>query len=317
MDPEESILAAERRIRGHVRETPVEDSPALGEMAGCQVFLKLENLQRTGSFKLRGATNKLRSLTDLDRSRGVVAASTGNHGMAVACAARDLSCRAMIYVPDNAVESKVETIRAFGAEVVRHGDDCVKAEIAARSHAVDHDMAFISPYNDPEVVAGQGTIGHELEHQIEGGIDAVFISLGGGGLIAGVGGYLKTVNPDVRVVACSPENSPVMHESLRAGRILELPFEPTLSDGTAGGVEPGAITFDLCREIIDDSVVVGEAAIRDALRLVIGRHHTLIEGAAAVAVAGFLAEKDRYRGQKIVIVLCGANIDSRTLKSVL
>jgi threonine dehydratase len=313
----ESILAAERRIRDHVRETPVEDSPALGQPAGCQVYLKLENLQRTGSFKLRGATNKLRSLDHRERSNGIAAASTGNHGAAVACAARDLSCRALIFVPENAVESKVEAIRTFGAEIVRKGDDSVAAEIAARAHAVDHGMVFVSPYNDPDVIAGQGTIARELERQIEGRIDAVFTSLGGGGLIAGVGGYLKTVNPDVRVVACSPENSRVMHESLRAGRILELASEPTLSDGTAGGVEPGAITFDLCREIIDDSIVVGEDEIRRALRLIIKRHHTLIEGAAAVAVAGFLAEKERYRGQNVAIVLCGANIDSQTLKSIL
>jgi len=317
MNLHESVLAAERRIRGHVRETPVEDSPALGEPAGCRVYLKLENLQETGSFKLRGATNKLRGLGDRDRSRGVAAASTGNHGAAVACAARSLSCRAMIFVPENAVESKVEAIRRLGAEIVRHGDDCVAAEIAARAHAVDHGMVFVSPYNDPDVIAGQGTIARELERQIEGRIDAVFTSLGGGGLIAGVGGYLKAVNPDVRVVACSPENSRVMHESLRAGRILELASEPTLSDGTAGGVEPGAITFDLCHEIIDESIVVGEDEIRHALRLIIKRHHTLIEGAAAVAVAGFLAEKDRYRGQNVAIVLCGANIDSQTLKSVL
>lgn len=317
MNIRESVLAAERRIRGHVRETPVEPSPALGESAGCRVHLKLENLQRTGSFKLRGATNKLRSLDGPDRSRGVVAASTGNHGMAVACAARSLSCGALIFVPDNAVESKVEAIRGFGAEIVRHGDDSVAAEIAARSHAVEHGKTFVSPYNDPEVIGGQGTIARELERQIDGRIDAVFASLGGGGLVSGVGGYLKSVDPEVRVGACSPENSRVMHESLRAGKILELASEPTLSDGTAGGVEPGAITFDLCREIIDDSIVVGEDEIRHALRLIVEQHHTLIEGAAAVAVAGFLAAKERYRGQNVVIVLCGANIDSRTLKTVL
>ena len=237
--------------------------------------------------------------------------------MAVACAARSLSCPALIFVPDNAVESKVDAIRGFGAEIVRHGDDSVAAEIAARSHAVEHGTTFVSPYNDPEVIAGQGTIARELERQVGGRIDAVFASLGGGGLISGVGGYMKSVNPEVRVVACSPERSRVMHESLRAGKILDLASEPTLSDGTAGGVEPGAITFDLCREIVDESILVGEDEIRDALRLIIGQHHTLIEGAAAVAVAGFLAEKERYRGQSVVIVLCGANIDSATLKSVL
>jgi len=316
VDVQEAVIAAERRIRGHVRETPVENSPALGSSADCRVWLKLENLQRTGSFKLRGATNKLRGLDDRARASGVVAASTGNHGMAVACASASLSCRAVIFVPDNAVESKVESIRTFGAEVVRHGDDCVVAEAAARAHAQEHGMAFVSPYNDPEIIGGQGTIGRELERQVEH-IDAVFVSLGGGGLISGVGGYLKSVNPNVRVVACSPENSRVMHESLRAGEILELASLPTLSDGTAGGVEPGAITFDLCREIVDDSILVSEDEIRHALRWIIEHHHTLIEGSAGVAVAALLKGKEHYCGQNVAIVLCGANIDSRTLKSVL
>jgi threonine dehydratase len=300
-----------------VRETPIEESPALGSSAEGRVFLKLENLQLTGSFKLRGATNKLRALDEGSRARGVVAASTGNHGMAVACASSALSCRAVIFVPANAVESKVEGIRTYGAEIVRHGEDCVEAEIEARRYATDHEMTFVSPYNDPEIVGGQGTIARELERQTGERIDAVFVALGGGGLISGIGGYLKSTHPDLRVVACSPEKSRVMHESLCAGRILELPSEPTLSDGTAGGVEPGAITFELCRELVDESVLVSEDEIRQALRLILGRHRTLIEGSAAVAVAGFLKGKERHRGQNVVVVLCGANIDPGTLKSVL
>jgi threonine dehydratase len=317
MDVRQAVLTAAERIRCRVRETPIERSPALGSATGARVWLKLENLQRTGSFKLRGATSKLQALDDRTRARGVVAASTGNHGMAVACAARELDCGVLVFVPQNAVESKVEGIRAFGAEIVRRGADSVEAEIAARAHAAEQDRTFVSPYNDPDVVGGQGTIGLEIARQIGEPVDAVFASLGGGGLISGVGGFLKSVHPDVRVVACSPRNSRVMHESLRAGRVLQLPSQATLSDGTAGGVEPDAITFDLCRGIVDESILVEEDEIRAAMRLIIAKHHTLIEGAAGVAVAGFLAQGDRYRGQNVVIVLCGANVDPETLKSVL
>jgi threonine dehydratase len=165
------------------------------------------------------------------------------------------------------------------------------------------------------VVAGQGTIGVELASDLKR-TEVLFASLGGGGLIAGAGGYLKGARR-THVVACSPVNSPVMHESLKAGRILDLPSFPTLSDGTAGGIEPGAITFDLCREIVDDSLTVSEDEIRVAMRLIIGRHHTLIEGSAAVAVASFLQTADRWAGKEVVIVLCGANVELGILKKVL
>ena len=177
-------------------------------------------------------------------------------------------------------------------------------------------MTYVSPYNDADVVAGQGTVGEEIHRQADR-LDAVFVALGGGGLIAGVGGYLRAVWPDIEVIACSPEHSPVMHASLEAGHIVEMESRPTLSDATAGGVEAGAITFELCRATVDRSVLVSEDEIAAALRLVIEHHHTLIEGAAAVAVAGFLRERERLAGKRAAIVLCGANIGNDTLLEVL
>jgi threonine dehydratase len=177
-------------------------------------------------------------------------------------------------------------------------------------------MTYVSPYNDPKVIGGQGTIGLELERQMEN-VDAVFVSLGGGGLAGGIGGYLKSTGKRVKVVACSPENSPVMHESLRAGRIVERESKPTLSDGTAGGVERGAITFDLCREVVDESVLVSEEEIRQAVRIVIERHRLLVEGAAGVAVAGLLKQQRRLAGSDVAVVLCGANIDIAVLRTIL
>ena len=301
------------RISPHVRHTPVEYSHALSEVSGAEVYLKLENLQTTGSFKLRGATNALLSLGG--GATGVVAASSGNHGMAVAHAARVAGLYPLIFVPEGAASSKVEAIEALGAEIRRVEGDPVLAETTARRHADETGLPYLSPYNDPRVVAGQGTIGVELASDLPR-IDVLFASMGGGGLISGAGGYLKGAR-GTRVVACSPVNSAVMHESLLAGRILDLPSSPTLSDGTAGGVEPDAITFDLCREIVDDSLTVSEDEIRVAMRLIIGRHHTLIEGSAAVAVAGFLQTAKRWTGQKVAIVLCGANVGIGVLKKVL
>ncbi len=312
-DLQSECVAAARRLAGHVRHTPVEYSYALSEVSGAEVYLKLENLQTTGSFKLRGATNALLSLGE--GATRVVAASSGNHGVAVAHAARAAGLEALIFVPESAAASKVDAIEAFGAMIRRVDGDPVLAEGAARRHADEAELPYLSPYNHPQVVAGQGTIGVELAADLDT-VDVLFASMGGGGLIAGAGGYLKGAL-GTRVVACSPVNSAVMHESLLAGHILDLPSFPTLSDGTAGGVEADAITFDLCREIVDDSLTVSEDEIRVAMRLVIGRHHTLIEGSAAVAVAGFLQTADRWTEQKVAIVLCGANVGIGVLKKIL
>ena len=167
------------------------------------------------------------------------------------------------------------------------------AEAAARSFALEEGLVYVSPYNDPEVVAGQATIGVELDRQLEH-IDAVFIALGGGGLLGGVGGYLKSCRADVEVVACSPANSCVMHDSIAAGRILDQPSAPTLSDGTAGGVEADTITFDLCRDVVDHRVLVSEAEIAEAMRMLLIDHHTMVEGAAAVALAGYLSQREQF-----------------------
>jgi threonine dehydratase len=316
MDMKSQVEEAGRRIRDHVRTTPVERSLRLGELAGAPVHLKLENLQITGSFKLRGALNKLLSLAPEERARGVVAASSGNHGAAVSYGLRALGCGGIVFVPENASPAKIANIRAYGAEVRTHATDSGITEVFARRYASEHGLVYVSPYNDPVVVAGQGTIGMELAGQIDR-IDTLYVALGGGGLISGIAGYLKGAGRRVDVVACSPENSAVMHHSVRAGRILEMESLPTLSDGTAGAVEAGAITLDLCRSYVDRYLLVSEEEIRDALRLVFDLHHTLIEGAAAVAVAGFLKDRERRRGGDAVVLLCGANIARETLKSIL
>ncbi len=312
----EQVQQAEERIRPHIRETPLEPSAVLSELGDARVYCKLENLQYTGSFKVRGAMNKVLSLTAEERTRGVVTASTGNHGAAVAYSLGQLRASALVFVPEHADPSKIRAIQRLGAEVRYHGQDCAEAEAYARSYAAQMGMTFVSPYNDPQVIGGQGTIAVELGRQLPH-IDAVYVSLGGGGLISGVGAYLKSVQPGVQIIGCSPENSAVMIQSVMAGRILDLPSLPTLSDGTAGGVEPGAITFELCRTLVNGYVTVTEEEIASSLRLFIDAHHLLIEGAAAVAIASYLKTRERLVGQNVVVILCGANIGLSTLRDVL
>jgi threonine dehydratase len=306
------VQRAEHRIRPWVLETPLEPSP-IGA-AGTRLYLKLENLQHTGSFKARGAFSKLLSLEAPRRTRGVIAASTGNHGVAVAYAAAALETRARIVVPSDANRGKVAAIKARGGEVLVHGDDSAVSEGFARRLAKSEDVPYISPYNDAAVVAGQGTVGIELARQLPR-VDAVFIALGGGGLLAGVAAHLKSIWPGTTVIGCSPENSAVMIESLKAGRILDLPSSPTLSDGTAGGLEEGAITFEWCRTLGDAYVTVSEDEIRQAMRSVLETHHLAVEGAAGVALAAFLRQADAWRGKTVVVILCGGNVDPGVLRA--
>lgn len=316
MDVRAEVLAAEKRIRSYIRRTPLEFSPALSRTGDASVHLKLENFQLSGSFKLRGAMNKLLSLSNEERSRGVVTASSGNHGAACAYAFQQFGVAGTIYLPETASTAKIDALRLYDAELKLHGRDIVEAERIARQVAEKENRVFLSPYNDPLVIGGQGTIGLELEEQVEN-IDAVIVPVGGGGLIAGIAGYLKSVNRAITVVGCQPENSAVMAHSLQAGQILDEESQPTLSDGTAGGIEQGSITFELCRDLVDDFVLLSEEEIRTALRLILQNHHLLLEGSGALSVAAFLQQKKQWKGKNVVLVLSGSKISLEALCEVL
>ncbi len=317
MNVYEEVLQAEQRIRPYVRETPLDYSLALSQQYAAEVWLKLENLQHTGSFKVRGAMNKLLSLTPAEQGRGVVTASTGNHGAATAFGLRALQLSGTIFVPENASPTKVAAIKRYGARIETYGADCLETELYAQQYAEKNGLTYISPYNDPQVIGGQGTISIELERQAEK-IDAVFVAVGGGGLISGIAGYLKQALPSgVKVIGCLPENSPEMALAVEAGHHIQIEPKPTFSDGTAGGFEPGAITFELCQQFVDEYVLVSEEEIAAALRLTLETQHQLIEGSAGVAIAGFQKLHQEYKGQNVMIVLCGANISLATLKQIL
>ena len=307
---------AERRIRKHIRKTPLERSLVLSRISGGDVYLKLENLQVSGSFKVRGVLNKLLSFDRRRSSLPLITASTGNHGAAFTHAARMLGLSGTVLVPKTASPVKVEALRSLEANLELFGTDCVESETEARRRAETSGMTFISPYNDPQIIGGQATVALELEGQMDR-IDSVFVPLGGGGLASGVAGCLKARGKAAEVIGCQPKNSPVMHDSIRAGRIVERRSLPTLSDGTAGGIEPGSITFDLCRRLLDDIVLVEEEEIRQAVRLILERHHLLIEGAAALAVSAFLRSPGRYQNRAVVLILTGARIDPQSLQEIL
>jgi threonine dehydratase len=309
----EEVLAAEKRIRPYIRETPVDYSFYLSRTADCRAYLKLENLQHTGSFKVRGAINKLLSLERGQRQAGVIAASTGNHGLAVAYGASMLGMPGTIILPENASPQKVSELRRYDLEIAFFGTDCEQAETRARAEAEKTGRIYLSPYNDPLVLGGQGTIALELVHQLAS-FDCIVVSVGGGGLISGIAGYIKEAGEDVEVIGCVPKNSPAMYDAIKAGHIVDSPMLPTLSDGTAGGIEAGSITFEPCRKYVDDWVLVTEDEIREAIKLIFEEHRYVIEGAAGVAVASFLKLRDRLAGKNVVLVICGGNIELATFK---
>jgi len=317
MNIQAEIQKAYQRIKPHIRQTFLEKSAYYSQKGEADVFLKMENLQATGSFKVRGAMNKILSLSRSELNRGVITASTGNHGAAVAFSLNKLGAKGTVFVSESASPSKVQAIRRFGAEVRHYGDDPIEAETYARQYALENQLTYISPYNDPQIIGGQGTIGIELLNQLEQ-IDAVFVSVGGGGLISGIAESLKSVNPKVEIIGCSPENSQVMIQSVKMGKLVgDLPSLPTLSDGTAGGIEDDAITFELCQKLVDEYVTVTEDEIRQNLLEFMDTHHSLIEGAAAVAITSYLKLHERFVGKNVVIILCGANIGVKTLKEIL
>ncbi len=315
-DFKRKVLDAKQRITPYVRETPLDYSLPLSKLTHTHCYLKCENLQYTGSFKTRGALNTLLSLTPEQKQRGVVTASSGNHGAAVAFGLKQLAIPGIIFVPEHVSSTKVDNIHNYEIPLQFYGTDCVQAELRALDYAKQHQMTYISPYNNEQVIAGQGTIALELSQQLQQ-IDIILVPVGGGGLISGIAGFIKSYSPETKIIGCLPEHSPVMAESIKAGAILEMNTLPTLSDATAGGIEPDAITFSMCQQWVDDFIMVSELEIKNALTTLIKTQHLLIEGASAVALASLIKQAEQFTGKNVVVILSGANISLDTLKTVL
>ncbi|WP_322486865.1 threonine/serine dehydratase [Chloroflexus sp.] len=311
--PPAGILAARRRIAGIAQPTPLELSRPLSALIGAEVWLKLELAQVTGSFKLRGAANALRQLPPDTR---IVACSAGNHALGVAHAAAMTEHAVTLVVPATASPAKIAALRRYPVDLILHGDGYAEAEAEALRLADTHGWQFVSPYNDPAVIAGQGTLAVEVWEELPT-TDTVIVAVGGGGLASGVGIWAKTINPRIRVIGVQAAASAAMAAALRAGKVVPVPDEPTLADGLAGGIDPGTITLPILQQTLDEMVLVDEAAIARAMRWLLDEHHLIAEGSAAAPLAALLeGQISDLRGRRIVALICGRNIASATLQQI-
>jgi threonine dehydratase len=308
----EHIYDARARIDQIVRRTPLDRSRWLSE--GREVYLKLECLQTTGSFKLRGAAAKLTSLSDQELRRGILTVSAGNHGLAVAHCAELLGANATIIVPKSAARAKVEAIRRHRVNLIEYGDDYDQAERYAREMETTSGMTFVSPYNDVQVIAGQGTAALEILEDCAD-VDTLVVPVGGGGLLAGVAVAAKTLKPQIKVYGVEPLASPTLTSSLEAGQVVAIQEDETIADGLAGNIEPGSITFPLIQQFVDEVILVSEDSIRTAIVQFVRNDRLILEGAAAAALAA-LSDR-RLQSGRIAAILTGRNITFEVLRRVM
>ena len=309
----DSVYRARNVLKNVIRETDVIYAPKICE--GAQLYLKTENLQLTGSFKVRGAYYKMSCLTDEEKARGVVACSAGNHAQGVALAAQKSGIKSVICLPDGAPISKVEATKSYGAEVcLVEGvyDDAYQKALALRE---EKGYTFIHPFNDEDVIAGQATIALELAEQIPD-LDAVLVPIGGGGLISGIAYAIKTINPKVKVYGVQAKGAPSMKNAVEHGEIEELPSVSTIADGIAVK-KPGELTYELCSKYVDEIVTVTDDEISAAILALMEQHKLVTEGAGAVSVAAAMFNKVDLKGKKAVCVLSGGNIDVTILSRVI
>ncbi|WP_425257008.1 threonine ammonia-lyase [Rubrivivax sp. RP6-9] len=306
------VQAAAERLRGHVLDTPCVESRTLGQIVGCRVFLKFENLQFTASFKERGALNKLLALSEAG-VRGVVAASAGNHAQGVAHHAQRLGMRAVIVMPLHTPTVKVERTRGFGAEVVLHGETFDDARAHALEIAAAQGLHFVHPFDDALVIAGQGTIGLEML-QAQPDLDTLVIAVGGGGLISGIATAVRALQPGMQIIGVQTARFPAMVNTIKGTQHPQ--GSSTIAEGIAVG-QPGQITRELIRQRVDDLVLVDEGDIEQAIVMLLEIEKTLVEGAGAAGLAALLKEPARFAGQKVGLVLCGGNIDPLLLAAIL
>jgi threonine dehydratase len=307
------VRAAAQAIKGQVDQTPLMHSRKLSDLSGASVFLKLENLQFTGSFKERGAINRMRVLSDAQRKQGVIAQSAGNHAQGVACHAERLGIPAVIVMPQHTPSVKVERTRAFGAEVILHGDTLDETSRRTRQLAEERDLTLIHPYDDPHVIAGQGTIGLEMLDAASD-LDTLIVPIGGGGMISGIAIAARALRPDLSIIGVQTERFPAMYQALHGEEIQCS--NSTIAEGIAVK-EPGELTQQIISELVDDIVLVDEEGIEDAVLRLLQLEKLVAEGAGAAGLAALLTHRKRFRSQNVGIVICGGNIDLLILSSII
>jgi threonine dehydratase len=309
------VERARERIAMLIRHTPTIRTPALTANPDVKVFLKLENLQTTGSFKIRGAANKLLNLSDEERAAGIVTVSSGNHGRAVSSVAKSLAIPAVVCISEGVPEYKIEAIKELGAEVQIGGATYDQAALLA-AQLEERGMTMVHPFDDPYVIEGQGTIGLELLEDFPE-LDTVLVPLSGGGLLSGIAFALKKSNPSIRTIGVTMERGAAMHESLRAGRIVDIHEGPTLADALAGGLGPNnTYTYEMIQEFVDETVLVSEEEIAEGMTYAFEQHRIVVEGGGAVGIAALLAGKVNSSGRNIAVVISGGNVDLPLLLDV-
>ncbi len=306
---------ARKRVQKWARHTPLEYSPDLSELTGADVYLKLENYQVTGSFKIRGATNKILLLSDAERARGVVTASSGNHAQGLGYAAKQLGVRAKVVVPEMTPKVKIDAIRKYGVELIIEGAEYMDSERLARRIEAEEGMTFISAYNDIDLIKGQGTIALEMIED-QPSLDTILVPVGGGGLASGISSVYQQAT-DATIIGVQSITSPVMYQCIKKGYIHDIPLQDTYAEGLHGGLEQGSVSFELCRDNIDDWVILEETEILAAIKHMLHTHHMLVEGAGAVGIAALLRDPSLWRGKKIGVIISGGNLSQKTLKQIL
>lgn len=308
------FYAARKRVQKWARRTPMEYSLGLSELIDGHVWLKLENQQVTGSFKIRGATNKILLLTEEERARGVVTASSGNHAQGLGYVAKELGVRAKVIVPEMTPKVKIDAIRKYGVELIIEGEEYMDSERLARRIEAKEAMTFVSAYNDIDLIKGQGTVGLEMVEDVPD-LDVVLVPVGGGGLASGVASVFKQAT-SATVIGVQGETSPVMYECIKKGYIHDLPLRDTYAEGLHGGLEPGSVSFDICKEVIDEWAILTEDDILEAIRYLLHESHMLVEGAGAVGVAAIVSDPSRFTNKRVGVVISGGNLGMETLRKV-
>lgn len=312
------IERAYDNIQAYIVNTPLRRSYTLSDLCGCDMLLKIESQQMSGAFKERGALNRLLHLTDAELKRGIIAASAGNHAQGVAYHAHRMGIRAVIVMPEATPLVKVTGVQYWGAEVILHGSSYDDAYAHSRKLEQEQELVYIHPFADPYVIAGQGTIALEvLDHELACDLDAIVVPIGGGGLIAGIGSYLKQLRPDVKIIGVEVEGFASMKDSLEHGKIQTHPGINTIADGIAVK-RVSETTFDLCRDCVDQIVTVTDNEIANAILMMLEYEKVVVEGAGAVAVAALLNKKiEGMEGKKVVSIVSGGNIDINILSRVI
>ena len=309
------IVAARSTLRGVAKLTSISHSKSFSQMSGSNIFMKLENMQTTGAFKVRGAYNKLANLSPEERAKGVVAASAGDHAQGVAFSATKLGMQSTIFMPIFTPPLKVLATKGYGANVVLTGESFDDSFLASQEYTKQHDASYIHPFNDPLIIAGQGTIGLEIYEQ-QPDVDAVIVPIGGGGLIAGIAMAIKEMNPKVRVIGVNAAGAASMVASREANEIVSLPSVSTIADGIAVKT-PGTLTFDIIQKYVDDIVSVTDTEIAHAAYLLLQRGKLLAEPAGVTSVAAALFNKVDLKGKNVVPVVSGGNINMRLLEQII